>query len=728
MANHKCQSIMRIPAAVGAALASLGSCPLLYAQDKAAAPTQRATGDTGDNTVPRDSLASAADIVVTAQRRSQSLIDVPAAVQAFTGDALVRQGVSDLKESINLIPSASKPAEMSQGTETFQIRSVSSGQVIGDPTVGFYLDDFAYSLAGFPYAPSTNVYDIQRLEVIRGPGGTLYGQGSFGGTIRLLTNEPDLTEFGGSYLLSGSLTNGGAPNASANFMVNIPVLTDTLAIRGVMSFDHRGGFVEFPTLGIRNGNDSDNLSGRLKLLYQASHRLKILISYNRQRIEQGFTNRIDNIDPPTANDTGIGYTPHRYSLLTGQIDYDLGFANLTSITGHLKIKTGLRAVGSSGGIDYDITTTNKGKTTSQEARLTSEDSPFNWVIGGYYRTSSTISDQNFTVNDPGYSALQHDIVSAKSYALYGEASVDLFNNKLTPTVGLRQYWQKSGYDEKSTLVLFNPPNSTITASNITGRGKAFIPKFNLAWHIPNSGMLYGEVAKGFRSGAIQSASAVTTIALVGVNTSQILDPDSLWNYEMGVKFRALNNKLQVELAFYQYNWKDAQIQFSPTGLAAIAQAGDVRGRGVDLTLHYRTPISGLQLQFAGNINQAKLRNVPTAITAALPALTNGHRLPGSPKSTATIMADFSRPLANSEYSILINGRYSYRGRQQDVISGFYSGDLNLLSARFGLGIRGVEAYLFADNILNEKGPSEIAAQRFVRPYPRTLGVSLSGKF
>jgi outer membrane receptor protein involved in Fe transport len=671
------------------------------------------------------------EVVVTAQLRAQSLMQVPQAVQAVQGAVLERNGISDLKEAVSLVPGASMPAEISAGTETYQIRGVAAGQTIGDSTVGFYLDNFAFSIPGLPFAPSAGLYDVQRLEVLRGPSGTLYGQGSLGGTVKVLTNDPDPSQFSGSYLVSGSGTSGGGPNASADAMINVPLFDGTVAIRGVIGFDRLGGYVYIPHLNLKNANDSNNYNGRLKIFFTPNDKLKVLLSYFHDYVEQGFTNRMDSYNPPAANDTGLGNSPLEYSVYNGDIHYDLGFADFLSSTGYLYEHTGLLALGSQPAFgNYNITENSNAKSLQEELRLTSKSVGFfNWVVGGFYRDASYFNAQNFTVSIPSFTSLSNDTTYSKSWAVYGEGSLNLFGGKLVPTVGGRYFSDDRRLAENSENIVYGNPN-VIQGPFIesdSGHNSAFSPRFNLAYHPSPDLTIYAEVAKGFRSGAIQGQAAVAALALLDVKAQTALGPDTLWNYEGGAKWRLFDRRLQLEVAGYYFDWSQAQLQYSPAGLSSIITAGDVDGRGVDLTANYVTPLHGLTLQVAGNLNSTTLTNVPAAVSAPLPWLGGGNQIPGAPRASGSVVVDYRHSLPNG-WSWLFNGRYYYRGHQRDIVTGAQSAALDDGYIRIGVDTGPATIFLFCDNVSDDRGPASVDSGRYVIPYPRTVGVSVQGHF
>lgn len=228
-------------------------------------------------------------VVVTAEKRSEDINKVPGTVSAISGDELARIGVRDIKTVLALIPGASLEGETSQGTQAYQLRGVATGDTTGDPTIASYLDDFAFSIPGVPFAAPANLYDVDRVEVLHGPQGGLYGSGSLGGVIKVVTNDPDFSNYQFTAAASFGAVNEHGYNYSADVMFNVP-LADNLAVRGVLSAQHLSGYSLVPALGIRNGNNDDTITGRVKVLYKPTDRLSILASFWRFDDQQDFTN------------------------------------------------------------------------------------------------------------------------------------------------------------------------------------------------------------------------------------------------------------------------------------------------------------------------------------------------------------------------------------------------------------------------------------------------------
>lgn len=674
------------------------------------------------------------DIVVTAQRRAQAISDVPQAMQAIAGSQLQALGVDQIEDIISLVPSATIGSTISVGSNTFQIRGVAAGETDGDATIGFYLDNFAFSMPGRPYAPAADFYDIDRVEVLRGPSGTLYGLGSLGGTIKVITKSPNLSEAEGAVRTSINITDGGEPGAGGDAMFNIPLAEGKLAIRGVLSYNLIGGFAENIATGKKNANDADTLTGRVKLLAEPTENLKIELAAWYNRSNQDFSNRATFADPAIFNQT-FGIANSRYTLYTGDLEYDLGFASLLSTTGYIKNTVVVNNGGFIPGIgDFSNFWPLVTKNFNEDLRLASNDDggPLNWLVGFFYQNGKTTGGQSVSLPDfpvagqTGLATFNDNVIKTKAWAVYGNATYAFADGLVDLTVGGRYYKEKRSFDENSSITLIEAGVVVPTVGIDEANNSTFNPRVNISIHPTGDGMIYAEVAKGFRSGAITSTSIISGAnAALGTNFDNSSPPDTLWNYEAGLKWTF--GSFDVALSGYIFDWKDAQIELSPTLQSIVVPIGDVRGKGIDGEISWRTPLTGLTLAAAGNVNSTTLRDVVPKVAAALPWLSSGRQLPGTAKNTLSVTGSYVTGVGNG-WDLKLNGRYSYRSRQQSVFNGAYATWNGFGSARMSLVRDDLELSIFAENVGNAQRPISKPGGQNQVPYPRIVGVSIDKKF
>lgn len=672
-------------------------------------------------------------IIVTAQRRAQALSDVPQAVQAIGGEALKELGVEQIQDVIALVPSATIGSTISVGSNTFQIRGVAASETDGDPTVGFYLDNFAFSMPGRPYAPATDFYDLDRVEVLRGPSGTLYGLGSLGGTIKVITRDPDLYDTALSTRIQANLTDGGEPGGGADAMINLPLAEGKVAVRGVLSYKMIGGFVDNIATGKDNANDANAFTGRVKLRAEPTDRLMIQLAAWHNRSNQDYSNRITVAEPPLLDQT-FGIANSKYTLYTGDIEYDFGFATLMSTTGYIKNTVIVNNGGFIPGIgDFSNAWPLVTKNFNEDLRLASNPGgPLSWIVGFFYQDGETKGGQSVSLPDfavggqLGLATFNDNTIKSGAWALYGDATYSLAGGLVDLTVGGRYYEEKRKFVENSSITLIEAGVVVPTVGTDEAKNNTFNPRFNVSIHPSDDGMLYAEVAKGFRSGAITSSSIIAGAnTALGTDFDNSSPPDTLWNYEAGVKWTV--GAFDVALSGYYFDWKDAQIELSPTLQSIVVPIGDVKGQGIDAELSWRTPLDGLTLQAAGNVNKTELRDVIPEVAVALPWLASGSRLPGTAKTTFSTTASYVGSLA-SGWDIKVNGRYSYRSKQQSVFNGVYAPWNGIGSARIGLAKDDFEVAIFSNNIGNSGRPISKPGGQNQVPYPRTIGISLEKQF
>ena len=674
------------------------------------------------------------EIVVTAQRREQNISDVSQAVQALSGDDLDELNITNFEEMITLIPGAIQNSTISHGSNVYSIRGVAASETDGDATVGYYLDNFAFSIPGRPYAPVTDLYDTERVEVLRGPSGTLYGLGSLGGTIKVITKDPVIGEFEGSFKATVSEIDDGDSSYTGDIVINAPI-SDNAAIRAVLSIKDIGGWAEIIPSDQTDGNPYEALTGRLKLLVEPNEKTSVKFTYWRQDSEQEYANRLTYPSPP-AIDNVFGETFSDYTIYILDVAYDLGFAMLESTTGYMENTVISNNGGFIPGIgNFSSLWPLESENFNEDIRLTSKsEGAWSWIIGAFYQDGETFGGQDVLLPDFGFNSINaSNLLSSESWAIYGEASRTSEDEKWVLTIGGRYYEEKRGFNENSSVELLTPltgapdPIVTNTVGIDSATNDTFNPRLNVAYYPNEDSMLYFEAAKGFRSGSITSTAIMTAsnATLGGTNYDNASEPDTLWNYTIGGKWNL--GSVSIDLAAFFYDWGDAQVEISPALQTIVIPVADIEGRGIDLTIAWDMPIDGLSLYFSGNTNEVELDNVDEAIVTKLPFMGDGSQLPGTAKSTYSIRANLIRPL-NNDMTLNANALFVQRDSVQSVFDGRIAPSIELLNANIGVSKDNWKFGLFGRNLTEEEGPMSMVGGQHSIPFPRTIGLSLETNF
>ena len=682
-------------------------------------------------------------IVITAQKREETILEVPLTVQAISEDQLENAGVKDVGALAKLIPGASVVSSSSRGFETIQIRGVSAGTT-GDGLTGYYVDDIAFGVPNLQLSPPARLLDLERVEIIRGPSGTLWGQGSMGGNIRLITADPDTRAFGGKAVAEYSNTEGGDDNYAFDGVLNVPVIQDVLAFRVSGGYDKLGGYADVLQSGETNANDSTGSNLRIKALYTPDDRLAVRASYWTIDNEQGFNNGLVAANPatgaplatPAINGGGSttngpvnGFTNTSLDIGSLAITYDFDFATLTSATSTSKHELDFEAPLSLAGFNYNNDSTFKTDTFTQELRLTSsDDGPFKWLAGAYYRDATIDTDINFYLDGTDFALGLIPLINSTgplqttSWSAYGEASLELFDGKLVPLIGVRYFEdERTGGPGRDRITNTTTPAQTVSFDKVS-------PRFNLKYRPDDNSTIFLNIANGFRSGSVQTQAQVAAATTLGVPTTLGVEPDQLWTYELGAKFAILNDDLLVEGSIYQTKWQDVQLPFG--ALSSVANVGDATIKGVDIGAVWLTPLDGLTLQANANFQDTEWDSVRGSITASLPYIVAGRKLIDVPDSTYSIAVNYEQPINLFGNSTLkLGSSYAYRA---DTIAstGGTTDSLRSLSLTADLVTEmGWTLGIFGHNLTDEDGASQLTiGNGFVRPYPRRIGVKLGVDF
>jgi iron complex outermembrane receptor protein len=689
------------------------------------------------------------EVVVSATKRGeQALMHVPLAVSAFSGEQLERTGATRMSDSLLSAPGVTI-SDVNPGNQVIQIRGISS--VFGDGTVGLYLDDVPFAAIVNLEMPQVPTFDLDRIEVLRGPQGTLYGASSQGGTVRVLTRDPDLSALGGKVDASYAFMEGGDPSRRIDAALNIPLIENVLGLRLTAGLNEIGGFIDDPSTGREDINDVSLKNYRAKLKYAPNDRLMMKVSAWRQDLDaDGPTSADDHLRRPfgaifPAAGLRKEFAEFSYDAYNFVIEYELPGMLIYSASSYLQFDE--RQIDLSTFVldDRDISN------FSQEVRLTSRSrGPLGWTLGAYYNDNEThflFALNPFGVPDaiPGLPVnfvAVDQVDNSRSYAVFGEGTWSTLNDTLAITAGLRYFKDERRNLERSAysigfldaLALPNPRRAEFDTVQ---------PKLNISYRPSGARHYYLNVARGFRSGLLQPAASLASglVTPVPAIAPSEIQEESLWTYEVGAKLTTAGGRLSVDAAAYFNDWSDIQIfaAFPPlpdTLPIAFAYNGDTaRAIGIDLALSVQVT-DALELSLSGNVNESKytadaMYVDPNGVVAPglirdgdpivyVPEWTFGGTLTWRPKL----------PFLDAEGFVYLDVRHNAERHDPSIPA--VSDANTFVNLRVGFERKRVGVYLFAENLLDESGSlfpvspeSAVVGSSFEpRPLPRTVGLNL----
>jgi len=720
------------------------------------------------------------EIVVTATKRATVLQDTAYSVQALGSKTLQELGADDFIDFFSQITSLSQTGE-GPGNRRYAIRGVQS---IGEPQVGLYYDEIP--IAGLPgdnldsgFAQmDLKLWDVERIEVLKGPQGTLYGQGSMGGTLRVISKRPVTDKFEAAAQTTFSDTRYGGFNFGINGMVNVPIIKDTLAIRAAVYYRDEPGYIDdiASTLaGVtqdpgENANSEETTGGRISLLFTPNEDITLTAIYYFQRMDTGglFETFPDfaSDDNPVANVFSENKFNDNLDMFSVIADYDgMDWASVTWTGSYMERKIErfddtTRFVLSLFGCDEfnfgiscfgpPITPTvsmadESVKSWSNEIRVSSKiDGPLQWTAGFFWQNKRTFRNGQVGIVDAvtGLSSfdsnrvMQNRIFSRQNWghseqiAFFGEASYEIMD-KLTATVGLR--WFDTSRDEDQNLVQPFFGGQTGYQPTQVFAEKKLIKKFHLAYEVNDDALFYAQVAEGFRLGGPNQPGGFTASA-------PPFDSDSLWNYEFGWKSSWADDKFILNGAVYYIDWSNVQIATTDvTGaFEFIGSAGDADVLGFEVETIIR-PMEGLELTGGLTYSNARLNGPQIAPTGGVLELDlqSGDRLADVPEWQFNTGVTYHFPVFGS-YEGLARFGWSYVGTSNTQLTDTLLGNLpnpnflrkgsySLANLRFGVSGDAWDASVFVNNLFENSGA--LAARvvdneplRKVIPQPRTIGV------
>jgi iron complex outermembrane recepter protein len=650
------------------------------------------------------------EVVVTATRRTERLQDVPVSATAFTQEKLDVEGLRTIDDLTRVTPGVTFQRDGTTSSGNFNdedsdinIRGVDS--TAGTSTIGIYIDDTPIqgrhiSFTSFNAFPA--LFDLERVEVLRGPQGTLFGAGSEGGTVRFIQPTPDLHADSMYVRSEAATTHSGAATYELGAAIGGPIIDDTLGFRLSAYYRHDGGWVDHvnysnQAITYANSNYQDTVVVRGALKWAATDTLSITPSIYYQELTLGDTSAYwPSLSDPSATNFENGNAQRNPStdpfyLAALKIDWNAGFAQLTSNTAFYsrnqhsisdytqfdRALFGLTLPPPPGalGTSHDADNQNN---FYQELRLQSIDPAARlvWTAGVFYshldeNTTETVFDP--TLNDeytaaytfpfctpqapcPNGEILTQPVskIVDKQYALFGDATVKITNSwKLTGGVRV------SHIAYSGDLVYYGPFLSPTTGPQTplvsTGSNSEtpITPKAVIAYQPDPGDLFYASAAKGYRPGGINgelSSICGSNLASIGLTTGpEVYSADSLWSYELGAKNSLFSGRMQINASVFVIDWNNIQqfVYLPACGQNFVENLGKVRSVGGEIEMQAR-PLDALLFDLSVARVDAKYTQTVCAglsvctgeSATAQPVVTEGDRLPGAPWTF----------LASAEYS------------------------------------------------------------------------------
>jgi iron complex outermembrane receptor protein len=612
-------------------------------------------------------------ITVTASKRVERLQDTPTAITALSGEKLEQLGVEKFADYVSLIPNLAQANGGGAGAGTVVMRGLYTGSQQTTATTAFYLGESPFtasaSLAISSIStPDPDLVNVQRVEVLKGPQGTLFGASSVGGLIRIIPALPDTSAFSGSIRLGLSKVSGGGEGGGARVSLNVPVTKDFGLL--VSAFSRKdGGFTTNVKTGAKNQGETDASGGQVTALFKVDRGWDVTARVLSQEMTTRGAPRQDNVQARGTPVTGERQfsafdepsTKVRYELAELSTDYQASIGTLTATVSRAKSRVALHedytgpygiVVASSlpagFGLLGDIAPSFT-KTTAEVRFAAKRMGNFEALAGLFYTQEDNTYDTRVSTvlaNGTPAPAPFGNFLSGLTLADYREQAVFAnatyyITNDFDIGAGLRH----SKNEQIATI-----SRAGLLAGAASGRVNVYESEestttyqLTARWRLDRDLSTYVRYATGYRPGGPQ------TNANPPPGTPLTFESDTVANVELGVKGVALDRKLSFDASVYQIDWKDVQLNGLSGGTLLVGNAGKAVVKGIEVQLTYN-PTTAISVGAGLGYNDAKLTEVGTAQAANLGAVV-GDRLPGSPRLSGAVYGDWRFPVAGMTGSV-----------------------------------------------------------------------------
>jgi len=699
------------------------------------------------------------EVIVTAEKRPERLFSVPAPVSAISSARLQRQEATRLEDFAADVPGLNLISSQ-EGQTAIVLRGITTGSP-NSSTVSSYVDDVPIgSSTGFALGGDMTVDvdpgSLQRIEVLRGPQGTLYGASSLGGLVKYVTTSPSLTQMSGRFEVDGSAVDGGGQGYGVRALVDGPIIQDQLGFSLSVTDRRDPGYIDNSQLKQTDINATNVDGARLDVLWKPTDKASLELSALMHDSYSSGTSDAD-VNANLALTNGLQQVRYvdepwniKYRIYSAKAQYDLGWANLLSITSYQPqaltgANDGTAAYGTYlgpilGVSNLGIRTSsdvNLNRTT-EEVRLSSPSSNrMEWQAGLFFdhEDSSYVTQLTpFNTISGGPVALPNlayidEIDNYTEYAGYGDVTYH-FTDKFNVLAGVRYSENHQTFVERTSGLLFGGSGALNGSSSDSSVTYLVAPQYQF----DSRNMIYARIASGYQPGGPNTVSPASIAA--GIPSSY--RPDTLTNYELGYKASFPGQRVTVDLSVFDIEWQNVQLHEVVGGVGTIGNGGTAQSKGVEFAGTY-SPIHDLSLS-------ANLAYTDASLTADAPGIggKSGDELPLVPHYAANINADYGFPISDGIRGF-IGATLRYQGDrtsnfvtgaplayQRPVLPSYQTADL-----RVGVTRGPTELELYVKNVGDSHGLTDLtslAIDSYSAPLtasviqPRTFGFSVVDKF
>lgn len=703
-----------------------------------------------------DAKSAVQEVIVSARRKDEKLTDVPVSITAMSSDLMDKQNIQSFTDYATKVPNLT--FSYGQGADASNVgfsggRQTTIRGIVGANTTAYYLND-----TPVPETVSPQTLGLDRIEVLKGPQGTLFGASSMGGNVRFITKKPSLTQNESSIEAQAGGTEGGGFDTGGNALTNVVLVPNKVALNVAVGDQSDSGFITraFPdasgNLVKKGGQGANNdLTGMVTLRLQLTDQLEASLS------GMGEVNDLHGF--PAAYVPLPAYRPDSYTVYRdhdlqeySQDRWGLGSLVLTysgtgysviSSTSYFSRKVKEQEDDSEGfnqyydGIGIDLgnpvlymQNIQHERRITQETRIAFDDGtliPHLSGVGGvfYQQKDGNFSQPGIDVPALSAAGFPQDYLNQsflpsheQNMAVFGELYYEVLP-KLTLTFGLRHYWISQKFNADTFTGTVNQPGGQYVpeADNYQA---GFVPKGVVSYKIDDNGTLYASASKGFRVGGATPALptfCAADLAALGMTEAQAehFKPDSLWSYEIGAKDQVAGGRLNVSAAGFQIDWSQVQqsVTLPTCAVSFTGNAGRARIRGGELEVSGR-PFSDIPLTIQFGVGYANAMELDPGFLPQAP----NTRLTQVPKWTETISGYYETPVSDT-VDLFVGADYSYTGAVQVNNVGGYGfltrQPFNILNGNVGLRFESSSVSIYGKNLLNEHlNYGDLQSSGFVR--------------